>query len=209
MNKLVYTRPNKPHQMVVTKRNDIIQKESLAIPKVVTVDASTECFTTPAPVIDLMIDHADIQDGQLILEPSAGTGAIADYLLKSFPSVELDVIELNLTLQGILKGNQHNLVASNFLEFDPKQGYDGVFMNPPFRKLQDIDHVLKAYECLKPGGRLVSIMSPGPFFHSRLKACKFRDWFYDVGGECYDLPEDSFKDSGTGVNSKLVVIDKA
>lgn len=209
MKKSVYIRPEKPRRIVVTKRKEIPDPEPLTVPELVTVDVSTECFTTPGPVIDLMIDHADIQDSQLILEPSAGTGAIADYLLRNFPSVDLDVIELNLTLQEILKRKEHNLMGSDFLEFETEQGYDRILMNPPFKKLQDIDHVLKAYECLKPGGRLVSIMSPGPFFHSRLKACKFREWFNkEVGGEVYDLPENSFEDSGTGVNAKLVIVDR-
>lgn len=207
MNKSIYTRPDKPRHMIVTRRARVPEREPLTVPKAVTVDASTECFTTPGPVIELMIDYADIEDGQLILEPSAGTGAIASYLLKNYPSVELDVIELNLTLREILKGNHHNLVASNFLEFETKQGYDRVLMNPPFRKLQDIDHVLKAYECLKPGGRLVSIMGAGAFFNSQKKAVKFRDWLYEIGGEFYDLPENSFEGSGTGVNSKIVIID--
>jgi len=208
MNKSVYIRPDKPRQMVVTSREDLPEPEPLTIPKLVTVDASTECFTTPGPVIDLMMDYAGIEDSHRLLEPSAGTGAIANYLLENYPSAELDVIELNLTLQEVLKDNQHNLVASNFLEFETKQGYDRVLMNPPFRKLQDIDHVLKAYECLKPGGRLVSIMGAGAFFNSQKKAVKFRDWIDEMGGEFYDLPENSFEGSGTGVNSKIVIIDK-
>jgi len=208
VNKSAYTRPDKPRKMVVNMRKEIPEREPLTIPKAVTVDASTECFTTPGPIIELMIDYADIEDGQLILEPSAGTGAIASYLLKNYPFLELDVIELNLTLKGILKSNQHNLVASDFLEFETKQGYDRILMNPPFRKLQDIDHVLKAYECLKLGGRLVSIMGAGAFFNSQKKAIKFRDWLYEIGGEFYDLPENSFEGSGTGVNSKIVIIDK-
>lgn len=60
--------------MVVNTREELPEKEPLAVPKLVTVHASTECFTTPGPVIDLMIDYADIQDGQHILEPSAGIG---------------------------------------------------------------------------------------------------------------------------------------
>ena len=81
-------------------------------------------------------------------------------------------------------------------------------MNPPFKKLADIDHVKKAYECLKPGGRLVSIMGAGAFFNSQNKAKDFRSWLDDQGGEFYDLPEDSFKNSGTGVNAKIIILDK-
>jgi len=208
MNKSAYIRPDKPRTMEVSQRERIPEKEPVTVPSLVTVHASTECFTTPGPIIDLMIDYADIQDGQLILEPSAGTGAIANYLLKNFPSIELDVIELDCTLRELLKGKGYNLTASDFLKFETKQGYDRILMNPPFRKLQDIDHVLKAYKCLKPGGRLVSIMGAGAFFNSQHKAKDFRGWFDKLGAEVQDLPPDSFKNSGTNVNSKLIIIDK-
>ncbi len=60
---------------------------------------------------------------------------------------------------------------------------------------------------LKPGGRLVAIMSEGPFF--RWADQGFRDWLDEVGGESEQLPPDAFKASGTGVNSRLVTISKA
>ena len=81
-------------------------------------------------------------------------------------------------------------------------------MNPPFENLQDIDHVLHAFKFLKPGGRLVAVMSPGPFFRKDRKCQDFREWFDSLGGEAVDLPEGSFKESGSGINTKLVVIDK-
>lgn len=208
MNKSIYTRPDKPRSMPVPEYKGAPVRELLALPSLVTVDASTECFTTPGPVIDLMLDYARIEDGHRLLEPSAGTGAIANRLKEDFPMSQLDVFELDLTLYNFLKDKGHDLRGSDFLEFDAKPEYDHILMNPPFSKLQDIDHVLKAYECLKPGGRLVAIMGAGAFFNSRKKATEFREWIYEIGGESYGLPENSFENSGTGVNSKIVIIDK-
>ena len=85
-------------------------------------------------------------------------------------------------------------------------------MNPPFERGQDAEHVQHAYERLKPGGRLVAIMSNGPFFRSDKKAEGFRNWLDTVDGSHEELPEGSFagKDAfrQTGVNTRLVVIDK-
>jgi hypothetical protein len=81
-------------------------------------------------------------------------------------------------------------------------------MNPPFEKLQDVAHVLHAFNMLKDDGRLVAIMSPSAFFRSDKKCQDFRDWFEQLGGEKIDLPAGSFKDSGTNVSSVMVVIDK-
>jgi hypothetical protein len=61
---------------------------------------------------------------------------------------------------------------------------------------------------LGENGRLVSIMSVGPFFRNDRKAVEFREWFDSVGGYQEELPAGSFKDSLTGVNSCYVVIDR-
>jgi hypothetical protein len=40
------------------------------------------------------------------------------------------------------------------------------------------------------------------------RAASFRAWFEDVGGVVEDLPEGSFKESGTNVMTRIIVIDK-
>lgn len=88
------------------------------------------------------------------------------------------------------------------------KGYNRIYMNPPFEEGQDIDHVQHAYKILAPGGQMVAVMSEGPFFRGDRKATEFREWLEGVGGYSEQLPEGSFKESGTGVNTRLVVIMK-
>ena len=68
------------------------------------------------------------------------------------------------------------------------------------------------YELLKPGGRLVAIMGEGVFFGQDKKAQQFREWLESVGGTSEKLDEGTFLDPSlpvnTGVNARLVVIDK-
>ena len=71
----------------------------------------------------------------------------------------------------------------------------------------DIDHVLHAWKFLKPGGRLVSIMSAGVIFRDNRKTVDFQN-FVEQHGYMERLPEGSFKDSGTMVNTCIVVVDK-
>lgn len=59
--------------------------------------------------------------------------------------------------------------------------YDRILMNPPFERLQDVDHVKKAYDHLKEGGRVIAIMGESAFFNSTKKAVEFRDWLEEVG----------------------------
>jgi hypothetical protein len=46
--------------------------------------------------------------------------------------------------------------ADDFMEMPAAGEFDRVLMNPPFEKQQDIDHVRRAFDHLKPGGRLSS-----------------------------------------------------
>ncbi|MET3209799.1 UNVERIFIED_CONTAM: hypothetical protein ABIC26_002746 [Paenibacillus sp. PvR008] len=145
------------------------------------------------------------------MEPSAGNGNILDcvneYIQDNNLNADLHCIEWNYTLCQILELKQYKLVANDFIEFVPFTKYDKVIMNPPFEKGKDVDHVLKAYDCLKDGGRLIAIMSPHWTFASDSKSIHFRSWLNDKG--YYEkLPEGSFKESGTGANTVLVVIDK-
>jgi type I restriction-modification system DNA methylase subunit len=94
------------------------------------------------------------------------------------------------------------------IKLDAVVKYDRVLMNPPFENLQDIDHVLHALHFLKPGGRLVAVMSPSPFFRSDRKCELFRGVVEKLGCEVVDLPDGSFKASGTGVATKLLILDK-
>jgi len=168
-------------------------------------------FPTPRAIIELMIERADIPeegDRVHILEPSAGSGAILDVIKEKCSNVQLYPVEVWHSLREILEAKGYDLVGSDFMEYRKIGEYDRILMNPPFENLQDIDHVMMAYSFLKYGGRLVSIMSPAPFFRTDKKSTEFREWFDSRGGECVDLPENSFKGSGTGVASKMIILDK-
>lgn len=167
-------------------------------------------FPTPPTLATEIVEKADIEPGMKVLEPSAGNGRIADAIKAA--GVEPDVAEVSGDLREILAAKGHALAGRDFMEFDPGPVYDRIVMNPPFSNRQDVEHVRHAYDLLKPGGRIVAIMSEGPFFGQDKKASEFRDWL-DTVGTSEQLPEGSFESdkSGlptTGVNARVVVIDK-
>jgi len=170
-------------------------------------------FETPYPVSVLVSRIANIQPGDNILEPSAGRGSLLKFLPEG---VTINAIEQRNDNWEYLK--EHFELAGisgrgDFLEKAEGFRFDAVIMNPPFGRLkgvgwQDATHVLKAYDNLMPGGRLVAIMGEGSFFRSDNQSTEFRDWLEDVGATVVTLPENTFKKSGTGVRTRLVVIDK-
>jgi len=163
-------------------------------------------FNTPPAVVERLMSVADIRPGQRVLEPSAGAGDIADAIRAQ--GVTPDVVEVASSLRKILEAKGYNIVGYDFLEYTGGP-YDRIVMNPPFENAQEIDHVLHAFKLLAPGGRIVSVMSEGPFFRSDKKSEAFRD-FVDNYGYSEQLPQGSFLKSrnSTGVNTRIVVIEK-
>ncbi|MFC1960003.1 methyltransferase [Chloroflexota bacterium] len=164
-------------------------------------------FPTPPDVVERLLALANILPGERVLEPSAGNGSIADAIRDAHPDATLDVCEVSADLREILELKEHNLVAWDCLELAGAT-YDTILMNPPFENFQDIEHVRHAFSLLKPGGRVVAIMGEGVFFRRGRKPEDFRVWLDEVGWEAEQLPGGTFKTSGTGVASRIVVLDK-
>ena len=170
-------------------------------------------FPTPRAIAERMVQEAHIEPGMSVLEPSAGNGALADVICELCPQAHVAVCELNYKLRELLSLKGYYVIQeSDFLNyFVTNNGVNGwyrILMNPPFEKLADIDHVRHAYDCLKAGGRVVSIMSESTFFNSQKKAAEFREWLEEVGGWSVELPADAFRESGTTVKARIVVADK-
>lgn len=168
-------------------------------------------FETPKDVIDRMLELVPLRKDEWILEPSAGVGAIIKRLVeKGADYRKIIAIEKNERRAEILnKVDCDELYYGDFLKYGVRADSPTlIYMNPPFEELQDIDHVKHAYEILKPGGAMVSVMGEGAFFRSDKKSVAFRKWLKEVYADEIKLPAGSFKESGTMVNTRLVVIRK-
>ena len=64
------------------------------------------------------------------------------------------------------------------------------------------------YYLLNPGGTLVTVMSPAWQYRRDNKHSEFRAWLEQLRHEVEDLPEGTFKSSGTNVRALLVTIRK-
>ena len=143
-----------------------------------------------------------------VIEPSVGHGRIADEINQRNPK-SLVCFELNNDMEMYLKDKDYEVRYGDFLEVDSEViSADRIVMNPPFSKHQDIDHVRKAYDCLNPGGILVSVMSMSHTFRSDKKSASFREFLEQTEAELECLPEGAFKESGTMVRTCVVKIRK-
>src|SRR5690606_35563393 len=122
-----------------------------------------EFFPTPRAIVVELMELAAIQPGMKVLEPSAGKGAIA-YAIAEI--AKPDCIELMVANCSALAGDIKlgTVTRTDFLTVEPSGDYDRVVINPPFSRQKDIRLVMHAFKFLKPGGRLVSVMSNGVTF---------------------------------------------
>lgn len=162
-------------------------------------------FETPEAVIMRMFELLPPAANDFTLEPSAGLGAISSKLMDAKATVIS--IEKNIERFRAMLDKGIPTVNLDFMEYHGGP-YDKIYMNPPFEMGQDIQHVMHAYDLLAEGGALVAIMSEGPFFREDNAAKKFRLWLENLDGYNEKLPPSSFRESGTEVNARVVLIQK-
>lgn len=168
-------------------------------------------FPTPRSVTLQMLDRAEMNGTETVLEPSAGKGAILDVIRERFPNCRLFANDINPKFRDVLLANGYtNVGCDDFLRFTFANRFvDRIIMNPPFTRQQDVDHITHAFEnFLRPGGILVSVVSESPFFRSTSKAEAFRSLVDDYG-ESVCLPDRAFVGSGTEVKARIVKLVRA
>lgn len=158
-----------------------------------------------------MVFLADIRPSHSILEPSAGQGAIVNAIHNQYRTMIVDYCELMPENQQVLSSIPYStFICDDFLKIskDWHGAFDRIIANPPFSKNQDCQHIYKMYECLKPGGRLVSIASKHWQLSENKKEKEFRKWIKLVKADINDIEAGEFKDSGTMISCCVIVINK-
>lgn len=157
-------------------------------------------FPTPPKLAEKIVALAQINPDDICLEPSAGTGNIATLL------PNCDCIELHENNRKTLVEKGLNLIYDDFLTFQPEKKYDIIVMNPPFAKEQDIEHITKAISIAEK--KVVAIASASVLYKQTKKMQAFRDLVSSYNGTIEELPSESFKESGTNVNTVLIIVQK-
>lgn len=213
-----WSRHHKAHLL----ENDALQQLETAI---VNGEVSTRrdvgFFETPKPLAKQLVAMADVQPGHVVLEPSAGTGRIVDAIRAA--GGDYIFCERDELMRSYLWKRKDALVGyhsdNDFLDLPIAGPYalDRVVMNPPFCKVgkgDHLDHVRHAFAMLMAGGPskqrgdkiLVSVLPAGVKFRTDRRHAEFREWFVSEAGELTDLPDGSFKASGTGVRTCVLHI---
>jgi len=168
---------------------------TLKVTKILTKQEKKEygIFITPKSIISTLfstlITHLEnnIDNIKRILEPSCGTCEIINYCDELLNQVEIDGIELNDKIYGLIKDltfkNKVNILNIDFIKYKTEKLYDLIIGNPPYFvcKKNDIPvkyqeyingrpnifgiFILHSLSLLKPGGMLALII-PNSFLNS-------------------------------------------
>ena len=182
-------------------------------------------FSTPLALACAAFLAADVRPGDTVLEPSAGTG-----VLTALPATVLEdparlfLNELSPVRHALLAAiypdasvSRHN--AEHIRDHLPRVRPDVVLMNPPFaarptlgkrQRHVDLKHLKSAFAALAPCGRLVAVTGANCIPESTA----WRDAF-GAGPAAprilfaVRIPREVYQRRGTGVETRLVVLERA
>ncbi len=172
-------------------------------------------FPTPPLVVEEIMAWAEIDnllDTDLIIDPNAGTGALADAVRAAGYENQLHLVELDPLNVRMLRQKCYQVTEDDFLNYHPANQYRLILMNPPFSvegdRLAYISHIRHAWKLLEPRGRLIAIAPTGFTFRSNTaRTREFLEFVHDHGHYLH-LPKDAFRESGTMSGSTLIVLNK-
>lgn len=159
-----------------------------------------QAFYTPAGLAAQVVELACIEEGDRVLEPSAGHGALASEVVRNTRGTLL-CVEINPESCVGLRNNGYNVQEADFMKCNGDLGkFDRVVMNPPFTKNQDVKHVKHALTLLKPGGILVAIMS------ANTDRASFQAIIEERDHEILPVEAGAFSESGTEVRTIILKV---
>ncbi len=167
---------------------------------------------TPMAVACQLVKLANLQHGQVVLEPSAGRGNLVAAILDPSCTPDTSVLAVERepgyaeALRQRFPDNRFRgmvtVYEGDFLVEGVDQGslVDSVVMSPPFVRengKDHMDHVRIAYALLNPGdGRLVSVLPKSVDLCMDRRHHEFREWFKEHEGYTIDLPKNAFVEPG-------------
>ena len=186
-------------------------------------------YPTPAAVIAQMVEPFMCEAGRgyqrflyragkTVLDPSAGSGAILDYVSEQLSRGDahgygsrreqgLYCCENDPELKAALQGKEYRLLGDDFLSYCGDMIFDVILMNPPFSAGDK--HVLHAYQTVGHGGHVVALVNSetirNPYTETRRQLARL---IADFGSVEHLGPVFRQAERSTGVEVSLIRLQK-
>ena len=114
----------------------------------------------------------------------------------------------SLASRARMNNTNANVIIDDFENHNSSNKYDAIVMNPPFGQGGSIaiKHLVKAFEHLRDGGRVVALLPVGKM-EKLIADYQFKGYFrgiYTVAE--FTLPSSTFENAGTSINTKIYVL---
>jgi hypothetical protein len=163
-------------------------------------------YPTPAEVIQRMTDGLQIE-GKVILEPSAGSGRIVEYL-QANGAKQVIACENDKDLKRIVE-SKCTLLAEDFLKVtsDQVSHVHAIVMNPPFSN--GPEHILHAFKIAPAGCQIRALCNLSNLTNTYTKTREELKQAIDMHGSYQDLGDCfSQAERKTGVMVAFISLDK-
>lgn len=125
-----------------------------------------------------MLNHAEIKDGDQILDLGCGFGFVGIYYAKLFPSSKVTLVDISENAVKLSKKNaQLNGVAPTILESDgfnalKNQTFDVVLSNPPYHADFSVPKAFieSAYRQLNMNGKLYMVTKRRIWYENKIRS---------------------------------------
>lgn len=182
--------------------------------EIITGDKKTDkkrvnLLETPYSLAAEMIEKLNIEPNNSILEPSAGSGAIIELIIKKGYPNQIFIYEKNPSFRIYL--NKRPLfsevvyLGNDFLYSSPRL-FDRIISFPPFT--EDIEHILRMWEHLADGGVLVTLCSLHSLITNKAKQRAFMVFLEKYRAEIIGVPRGTFLLSGKNIPAVLLCLTK-
>jgi protein-L-isoaspartate O-methyltransferase len=115
-------------------------------------------YPTPEPIARAMVEAADLQPGQWVLEPSAGTGSLVRVIFETNAVCAVEISSIHCKALTGPDQMAETVDQADFMEWKSDEPFERIVMNPPYSEGRALAHVEKALTHLAPGGRLVALL---------------------------------------------------
>lgn len=176
------------------------------------VSKDLQFYRTPNKAVNWFMNKIYFKEGESILEPSCGDGALLDGIRNRISGGNGDYrngvkgvlivgVEYDQSRCEQSRQKGYTVHHANFLTWQTREKFDKIIMNPPFYGKHYVKHIDRAYEFLVETGTIYAILP----ITARLNH-GILDEKYDC--KWCDLPFGSFSESGTNINTCMVRISK-
>lgn len=160
-----------------------------------------EAGETPPEALDRLLEAAQVQAGQTVINPAAGVGYVAERLAEQYPDVPVTLVEAHLRLRPALQrlvALYPTLTLAEETEIAHLTGhYDRIVLRVAERwqvERADVARVRQSYErLLRPGGRLAALLDAPSGEDAALR--RLQAWVEAAGGRYERLEDPTFREA--------------